>query len=161
MACPFATAATIGGMVVGSKILLFRDKYRMIMWLAIALGGAGWMAYYMVGKPVWLRFALEIENTGLLLGMITRLVYVIRVQRQVVEIPRFIAVPLQKIRPFALHPVTLALKIILLCLILLDSVSLIALPPLVLTISISMLVVWIVGLTLWRGRVRSEEGVSP
>jgi hypothetical protein len=159
MACPFATAATIGGMVVGSKLLLFRDKYRMIMWFGILFGMAGWMAYYLADQPVWLRYATEAENSLLLLSMMGRLIYVIRVQRQVIEIPRFLALPLRKIRPVALHPVTLLLKIGLLTLIILDGAAWITLPTTALLISISILIAWITGLFFWRGRPASH-GVS-
>jgi hypothetical protein len=160
MACPFAAAATLGGIFVGSKLLLFEDKYRVLMWLGFLVALSGWLLYVLLDRALWLRIVMEVQSGALVLGMVARVVYLVRVQRKSLEIPVFLRRFLLHLRPFALHPLTLTFKGLLLMLILADALRLIAVPSIIMLASAALLAGWLAGLIMRHTRSAADVSVE-
>jgi hypothetical protein len=156
MACPFA-AATLGGILVACKLLLFRDKYRFLTWTGLGIAIGGWTLYALLGRPLALRLALEAENSILIIGMVARVLYLVRYHRQTLEVPRFLAVFLRYLRPFALHPATLALKAVLLGLLVAEAAGLHNIPAGLRWGAAAALAGWVTTLIIWHAHARSVE----
>ena len=72
MVCPFASLIGVGAVATGSQRLLVKDyRYRVYTWVATALLGIGWLAYYVALRRPELRVALEVASVlGLVAGAI-------------------------------------------------------------------------------------------
>lgn len=63
MVCPFASLIGVGAVATGSQRLLVRDvRYRVYAWLATALLGGGWLAYFVALRRPEVRIALEVAS---------------------------------------------------------------------------------------------------
>lgn len=63
MVCPFASLIGVGAVATGSQRLLVRDyRYRVYAWVAAALLGGGWLAYFLALRRPEVRIALEVAS---------------------------------------------------------------------------------------------------
>lgn len=63
MVCPFASLIGVGAVASGSQKLLVRDhRYRVYAWVALALLGGGWLAYFLFLRRGDVRIALEVAS---------------------------------------------------------------------------------------------------
>lgn len=153
MACPFATLALAGSLFVGVRHLFYRDRYRRLMWLSLLATVFAWSVYYLSAREVWLRITLEIESTLLLTAMIGRLVWVVRSGAAKLDTPRIISAPLRWIWPHVTHPVTLAIKLLLLALLMVDWLNWSEITSLHYDIVLTILILWITALAYHRSIV--------